>query len=124
MAEDPTFGPAANNLAYLYSEHGGDQEKALALARTAKELMPDNPEVSDTLGWILYRRGDYEGAFRLLIESATKRPDNPEVQFHLGMAEYKMKNTEAAKRSLARALELSGDFRGNEVARQTLSAPP
>src|SRR5262249_50139409 len=33
---NPRLGPAANNLAYLYSEHGGDKEKALALAQTAK----------------------------------------------------------------------------------------
>jgi Flp pilus assembly protein TadD len=86
--------------------------------------MPDDPEVSDTLGWILYKRGDYEGALRLLTESGTKRPDDPEVKFHLGMAQYRMKDAEAAKRTLARALELSGNFPGNEVARQTLSALP
>lgn len=121
IAEDPRFGPAANNLAYLYSEHGGDKEKALALAQTAKEAMPEDPRVSDTLGWILYKRGLYGGAVRLLTESAAKRPDDAEVQFHLGMAQYKMRNADAAKRALARALELNASFAGREEARQTLS---
>jgi tetratricopeptide (TPR) repeat protein len=121
IAVDPRFGPAANNLAYLYSEHGGDKEKALALAQTAKEAMPEDPRVSDTLGWILYKRGLYGGAVRLLTESAAKRPDDAEVQFHLGMAQYKMRNADAAKRALARALELNASFAGREEARQTLS---
>ena len=41
--------PAANNLAWIFSEHGGDRDRALALAQTAKELAPENPQVSDTL---------------------------------------------------------------------------
>ena len=40
---NPRFGPAANNLAYLYSEYGGDKEKALALAQRAKEELPEDP---------------------------------------------------------------------------------
>ena len=32
LAENPRFAPAANNLAYLLSETGGDKERALQLA--------------------------------------------------------------------------------------------
>src|SRR4029077_3360157 len=42
---NPRSAPAANNLAYLYSERGGDKEKALHLAQTAKEAAPDDPAV-------------------------------------------------------------------------------
>ena len=49
LALDPRFAPAANNLAWLLSEHGGDKDRALALAQTAKELVPEAPHVSDTL---------------------------------------------------------------------------
>ncbi len=90
IAEDPSFGPAANNLAYLYSEYGGDREKALALAQ--------NREGSDAResGGLRHARLDslqarnLRSSLRLLFESGTKRPDNPEVQFHLGMAQYRM----------------------------------
>lgn len=124
LAVNPRFAPAANNLAYLYSERGGDKdkEKALQLAQTAKEAAPDDPAVSDTLGWILYKRGVYQRALALLQESATKVPDNPEVQYHLGMVHYKRGNKEAAKQALSRALALNQQFSGAEEARRVLAA--
>jgi tetratricopeptide (TPR) repeat protein len=118
---NPRFGPAANNLAYLYSEHGGDKEKALQLAQTAKEVLPEDPRISDTLGWILYKRGIYERAVSLLRESAEKLGDNAEVQYHLGMAYLKTGNPQAAKDSLANALKLSESFTGVEEAKRVLA---
>ena len=49
LALNPRFAPAANNLAWILSEHGGDRDRALALAQTAKEQAPEDPRVSDTL---------------------------------------------------------------------------
>ena len=49
LALNPRFAPAANNLAWILSEHGGDKDRALALAQTAKELAPEDPQVSVTL---------------------------------------------------------------------------
>jgi len=121
---NPRFGPAANNLAYIYSEHGGDKEKALTLAQTAKELLPEDPRVTDTLAWILYKRGIYERSLSLLKESIEKLGDNAEVQYHYGMALYKTGNRQAAKEALTKALGLSPAFPGAEEAKQTLAELP
>jgi Flp pilus assembly protein TadD len=117
---NPRFAPAANNLAYLYSANGGDKEKALSLARAAKEGLPDDPSVADTLGWILYKRGSYDGALSQLVDSAAKLTDNPEVQYHLGMTHYKLGNTKAARQSLSHALKLSTKFAGASEAKEVL----
>jgi len=37
------FAPAANNLAWILAEHGGNIDEALGLAQTAKEKMPRDP---------------------------------------------------------------------------------
>src|SRR5207244_9882604 len=66
LALNPRSALAANQVAYLYSEHGGDKEKALQLAQLAKEMAPDEAQFSDTLGWILYKRGVYQRALSLL----------------------------------------------------------
>ena len=57
---NPRSAPAANNLAWILSEHGGDKDRAPALAQTVKGQAPEDPRVSDTLGWILYRRGVHQ----------------------------------------------------------------
>ncbi len=115
---NPRFAPAANNLAYLLSEHGGDQERALQLAQVAKEVAPDEPHISDTLGWILYKRGVYQRALALLQEATLKLPDDPTVQYHLGMAAVKAGQTATARRALTTALaspvSFDGEGRGSE----------
>jgi Flp pilus assembly protein TadD len=121
LALDPRFSLAANNLAYLYLEHGGDKEKALQLAQQAKEVTPDDPRISDTLGWILYKRGVYQQALGLLKESAAKLPDNPTVQYHLGLASLKVGDKEGARKALTTAVSSPGTFPGKEEARTALA---
>jgi len=58
----PRSAAAANNLAWLYSEHGGDKEKELQRAQAANEIAPEDPNVSDTRLWILYNRTLYQRA--------------------------------------------------------------
>jgi Flp pilus assembly protein TadD len=121
LALNPRFGAAANNLAWIYSEHGGDKDKALQLAQTAKEIMPDDPRVSDTLGWILYKRGVYQRALTLLRESAAVLGDNPQVQYHLGMAHQQVGDKEAARKALQAAVSSPAVFPGKEEARKALA---
>jgi Flp pilus assembly protein TadD len=121
LALNPRFAPAANNLAWLYSEHGGDKDKALQLAQTAKEIAPEDPNISDTLGWILYQRGVYQRAASLLKESAAKLPENPVIQYHLGMASLKVGDKDGARRALTVALNSPATFAGKDEARRALS---
>jgi tetratricopeptide (TPR) repeat protein len=119
---NPRFAPAANNLASLLAEQpGGDLEKALQLAQTAKEMLPEDPRISDTLGWILSKRGVHQRAPTLFKESAAKLPDNPEVQYHLGLAYLKTGEKENARSTLAAAVRSPGNFPGKEEARKTLA---
>jgi tetratricopeptide (TPR) repeat protein len=124
LAGNPRFAPAANNLAYRLSETGGDKERALQLAQTAKEAAPDDPQISDTLGWILHQRGVHQRAVVLLDEAATKLPDNAVVRYHLGMAQLAAGNKDAAKRELQEALKLQSGFPGADEARRALSQLP
>ncbi len=122
LAIEPRAAAAANNLAWIYSEHGGDKDKALQLAQMAKEVAPDDPRVSDTLGWILYKRGIYQNALSLLKESAAKLGDNPQVQYHLGMVYAQLGDQANARKALNAALGSPADFQGKDEARKTLAA--
>ena len=118
---NPRFSAALNNLAYLYSEHFNQQDKAQELAQKAKDLLPHEPHTADTLGWILYKKRQYSWALTQLQESADKLPDSAEVQFHLGMTHYMMGEEQSAREALQRALQLDKDFPGSKEAQTSLS---
>jgi len=117
---NPKYAPAANNLAYLYAERGENIDEALSLAQSAKEQFPDDPHISDTLGWVYYKKNIFSRAIVYLKEANEKITDNPVIRYHLGMAYYKNGNEEDAKRELKKALELNPKFPGAEEAKGVL----
>ncbi len=121
LAINPDFGSALNNLAYLYSENFGELDKAYKAAQRARVLMPNEPNLADTLGWILYQKHQYPWALDLIQESADKLPAEAEVQFHLGMTHYMMGEEESARLALQHALQLQKEFPGSDEARQHLA---
>jgi len=118
---NPDFAPAANNLAFNLADKDKDIDKALQLARLAKEKLPDDPNVMDTLGWVYYKKGLYDSAIGEFSDSLTKLADNPVVNYHLGMAYYKKGDTARARDQLEKALSLQPDFPGSEEARKVLT---
>jgi tetratricopeptide (TPR) repeat protein len=121
LAINPNFSSAINNLAYLYSEHLDQPDKAYEIAQKAWEQLPHEPHMEDTLGWILFKKHQYPRALSLLEESAGKLPAAAEVQFHLGMTHYMMGEEEPARLGLQHALQLDHDFPGANEARKGLS---
>ena len=118
---DSRFFPALNNLASLYSENLVDLKRAYALARSARELRPDDPIVADTLGWILFKQGNYSGALPLLQQSADELTKSAEIQFHLGMTHYMLGNQQAARGALEKSLATGQEFSGKAEAQAKLA---
>lgn len=121
LALNPKFSPVLNNLAYLYSEHFNELDKAYDAAQKARELLPNEPHVADTLGWILYKKGLYSRALSLLEESADQLPSEAEVRYHLGVTQYMLGQEQPAKVSLQRALELNRELPWADDARKRLA---
>jgi len=116
----PNFGPAANNLAWYYSEEGNDLGRALLLAEKARERLPENPFVADTCGWIYQKKGLHDKARALLEESRAALPDHPTVHYHLGVTYHSLGETEKARTSLQEALRLNPGFSEAEEAERLL----
>ena len=106
LATDPEAAVAANNLAWRYAEDGGNLDVALSLAQTAKRKLPDSPEVSDTLGWIYFKKDLPSLAVGPLQDSLRRRPDAPVVLYHLGMTYAKLGDKAKARETLEKALKL------------------
>jgi cellulose synthase operon protein C len=118
---EPTYAPAANNLAYLMVQNGEDINSALALAQIARQKMPDSPSAADTLAWIYYQKGFYSLAASLLQEALQKAPDNPTHHYHLGMVYQKQNNKVASRKQLERALQLNPNDPEAAQIRQALA---
>jgi len=108
---------AANNLAFLYAEQGIKLDVALQLATTAKQQMPDEPSVDDTLGWIYYKKDLPALAVKPLEDSLKKRPDRAVVLYHLGLTYAKLGDKAKSRRALERALQLDPKVGGDEAKR-------
>ena len=109
LGVSPRLASAANNLAYIYQEQEGMLERAFELAEIARAEAPDNPDIADTLGWILYKRGDYERALGLIKEAAVARPNIAEVLYHLGFAHYRQREFQECAEAFNEAIELDPD---------------
>ncbi|MFO0699147.1 MAG: tetratricopeptide repeat protein [Nitrospira sp.] len=119
---NPKFVPAANNLAWVIVQQGGNLDVALSYAQTAREGSPDDPHIADTLGWVYYKKNTNLLAISLLKEAVEKLPNEPEVHFHYGMALAKNNQVADAKKSLQTALQLRPNFPGADEARKTLKS--
>jgi Flp pilus assembly protein TadD len=122
LAVNPRYSDAANNLAMLLVNEDSTSGRALELAEMAKASSPDDPRISDTLGWVLYKRGDYNRAVGLFMEAAAKMPDEPTVAYHLGIARLKAGDAAGARDALNRALNSQSSFPEREAARKALAS--
>jgi tetratricopeptide (TPR) repeat protein len=100
----------AAELAFLYIEHGGDLNIALALAQQARQERPESPITGDALGWAYYKIGSANLAIKELEETVHKTPGNPVYQFHLGMAYADAHRWDKAAESLRTALREDSNF--------------
>jgi hypothetical protein len=49
-------------------------------------MLPDDPAVSDALGWVLVTRNLPETAIPQLTDAVRGAPENPLFHYHLGIA--------------------------------------
>jgi tetratricopeptide (TPR) repeat protein len=118
---EPEYPLAANNLAYLMLEHGGNTDVALSFAQVAHRKMPDSPNVADTLAWVYYHKAAYRLAIGLLEEAVKKLPQNATFHYHLGLAYQKANERSRAKVHLERALQIDPKYGYGAEIRKALA---
>jgi tetratricopeptide (TPR) repeat protein len=121
LSSDPDFAPAIANTAWVDAQEDKDLDTALGLARRAKSLQPEVPSVTDTLAWVMYKRGNYAGAMPLLQECVRKVPDSAQYHYHLGMNLLASGQKVMGKQELEAALRLKPNSTGEEQIRQALT---
>lgn len=118
---DPNLAVAQNNLAWVYAEQGQNLDVALGLAQKAKSRNPDAVSFTDTLAWVMYKKGDYTEAIPYLQDCVKKTPDSGQFRYHLGMALVAAGQKEQGKAALQAALKMNLDNADTQLARQALA---
>ena len=117
----PDFAPAANNLAWIIAESKDpDLGEALRLAMTAKQRLPEDVHIIDTLGWVHFKRGAFSLARNEFSQAVQKQEEMPILRYHLALALYGEGKKQEAIKEVERALSQKQPFKEKEEAAATL----
>lgn len=100
----PDDSRALNHLGYALTVRTDRYEEALSLIERANALQPDDPAITDSLGWVQYKLGQYEAALGNLRKAYAAFPDH-EVAAHLGEVLWVMGNQSEAVEIWSKALD-------------------
>lgn len=107
----PDHQHAYNALGYSLAERNVRLPEAKQLIDKALQLSPNDPFITDSLGWVQYRMGNRALAIELLRKAYTSRPDT-EIAAHLAEVLWVDGQRDEARRVLREAQRRD---RGNEV---------
>jgi len=100
----PDFAPAQKRLASVYAEDPSTLPKAYELAMKARKTLSDDPELTQILGEISYKRKDFAYAIQLFRESGKRKALDSRSLYYLGMSQWQATQKTQARESLERAL--------------------
>ena len=118
LKKNPKDVGALNNLANILFKLNDAQ--AVNYAKQAYALAPGNPDIADTLGWILVRKGQSQQALPYLRDARLRAASNRVIQYHLGVALHQLGRKAEARRELQGAVSGPGNFDGIDEARALL----
>jgi tetratricopeptide (TPR) repeat protein len=104
LKTEPDNPVALNNLAYLMAETGADLDQALTMAQRARQRVPTNVDIADTLGWIYIKKNLPDNAIQIFRDLVAKNPDRAAFRYHLAMALYQKGAKPEAKKEAETAL--------------------
>ncbi len=104
----PDNATVLNALGYTLADRTNRYQEALELISKANELKPNDPAITDSMGWAFFRLGNYEESIRLLEKALAEFPDH-EVAAHLGEVLWMTGQRERAQRVWREALEQKPD---------------
>ena len=103
-------------MGFSWADRGLNLPQAKELIVKALQLAPNDPFITDSLGWVEFRLGNTDKALEILQKAYTDRAD-PEIGAHLGEVLWTLNRQDEARKIWREAL---GQAPANETLIQTL----
>jgi tetratricopeptide (TPR) repeat protein len=107
----PDHAHALNALGYSLAERNINLPEARVLIKKALSLLPEDPFIMDSMGWVLYRQGELTQALKTLEKAYSIKAD-PEIVAHIAEVLTAMERKDDARNRLNDAAK---QFPDNEV---------
>jgi tetratricopeptide (TPR) repeat protein len=107
---------AYNALGYSLADRNLRLAEAKQLITRALELAPEDPAITDSLGWVEFRLGNLPLALSLLKKAYASQSD-AEIAAHMGEVLWQLNQREEAQKIWREGLQKGGD---TETLRETL----
>ncbi len=118
---DPGNVLALNNLAMIMADQGSDLDLALSYAERAKQKLPTNLDISDTLGLIYIKKNLADQAINIFNDIVKKDPNRYIYHYHLAMAFYQKGDKANAKKAAQAALTKAPPKQDEQRIRELLA---
>jgi len=112
---DPKHASALNYLGYTYAEMGIHLDQALELVQRALEIRPEDGYITDSLGWVYYKKQAYDKAVFYLEKAVELSNYETVIAAHLADAYLKTGEREKAVAMYKKALENAGQDQKKEI---------
>lgn len=96
ISQEPENANALNALGYTLADRTGRYQEALKYIKRAAALIPDDPAILDSLGWVSFRLGKLNEAEKWLAKAFEKLSD-AEIAAHYGEVLWVMNKKEQAR---------------------------
>jgi len=108
IKQNPKHAHALNALGYTLVDRTDRLEEAAGYIERALELLPDDPAILDSMGWLKYRTGKNAEALKFLTRAYDLNKD-AEIAAHLGEVLWVMGEQSRARKVWKRGLEEAPD---------------
>jgi predicted Zn-dependent protease len=116
ITQKPDYHHAYNALGYSFAERNVRLPEAKELIQKALTFAPEDPFISDSLGWVEFRMGHKDEALHILETAYKARPD-ADIAAHLGEVLWSMGQRDRASSVWKEGMLLNGE---NDTLQETL----
>lgn len=103
---DPKHANAMNYLGYTYADLGQNLDEAERLIKEALKHKPNDGYITDSLGWVYYKKGQFDKALKYLKKAVELVPDDPIMLEHMGDAYIKLNDKPNALKYYQKSLNV------------------